>query len=120
MSNAKRHAIVRSVEDVEAGICSLCGQSTRIITAADGATMSIHVTHIRDAKPHLHETLDEMYFVMDGEGTLEIDGRKHPVKRGTAAYIPAGTVHRGSGDFTAVIVVNPAFDPDDEIVVGSE
>lgn len=67
----------------------------------------------------MHETLDEMYYVIDGEGVLEIDGCKYPVKRGTATYIPAGTVHRGSGDFTAVIVVNPAFDPDDEIVVRS-
>ena len=118
MSTTKRQPVVRHSDDIAPVPCP-CGQSTRIVTADDGAAMSLHVTHIRDGAPHFHELADEMYFIIEGEGHMELDGEVHPVRPGTAIYIPAGVTHRGWGDFKTVIVVNPAFDPDDEIVVGS-
>ncbi len=118
MSTPKRQPVVRHRDEVEPVPCP-CGWSTRIITADDGAAMSAHVTHITQGAAHFHEITDEMYYIIEGEGYLELDGRTYPVRPGLAIYIPAGVTHRGWGDFKALIVVNPAFDPDDEIVVGS-
>jgi len=118
VTGSNRQPIVRHRDDVTPVPCP-CGQSTRIITGADGAAMSLHVTHIRDAEPHFHEIADEMYYVIEGEGCLKLDGEVHEVRAGTAVYVPAGVTHCGRGDFVAVIVVNPPFDPDDEIVVGA-
>ena len=118
MSTAKRKPVVRHYDDVEAVPCP-CGQSTRIITGDDGAAMSAHVTHITHGAAHFHEIADEMYYIIEGEGHMELDGETHQVRPGTAIYIPPGVTHRGWGDFKALIVVNPAFDPDDEIVVGT-
>jgi quercetin dioxygenase-like cupin family protein len=41
---------------------------------------------------HRHEP-SEIYYVLSGEGTLSIDGQDHPVRAGTAAYIPGNSEH---------------------------
>ena len=48
---------------------------------------------------HRHEP-SEIYYVLSGEGTLSIDGQDHPVRAGTAAYIPSNSEHaiRNSGN----------------------
>ena len=48
---------------------------------------------------HRHEPA-ELYYVLEGEGTLAIDGDEYPVSSGTAAYIPGDSEHgiRNSGD----------------------
>lgn len=80
--------------------------------------MSLHVTEMVDGEAHFHELADEMYYIIEGEGYVELDGDTHPVRAGSAVYIPAGVTHRGWGGFTALVIVNPPFDPDDEIIVG--
>lgn len=107
--------VIRHLEDIEAVACS-CGRSTRLITADDDSPVSLHVTHIEDGREHFHELTDEVYYVIEGEGKIELDGRVREVSPGTAVYIPAGVAHRGCGGFTAVIASSPPFDPDDEIV----
>lgn len=41
---------------------------------------------------HRHEP-SEIYYVLSGEGILSVDGRDHPVRAGTAAYIPGNSEH---------------------------
>ncbi|MDX6300626.1 MAG: hypothetical protein QOF53_1840 [Nocardioidaceae bacterium] len=50
---------------------------------------------------HRHEPA-EIYFVLDGEGVLTIDGEDHAVRAGTAAYIPSNSEHgiRNTGTST--------------------
>ena len=63
---------------------------------------------------HRHEPA-ELYFVLDGEGILTIDGEDHAVRAGTAAYIPTNSEHgiRNTGTsilrFFYVFAV-PSFD----------
>lgn len=42
---------------------------------------------------HFHRASEEIYFVLEGEGDLEIDGERTRVKPGDAALIPAGAWH---------------------------
>ena len=37
---------------------------------------------------------DEVYVVLDGEGTLEVAGESVPLTKGQAVIVPAGTDHR--------------------------
>jgi mannose-6-phosphate isomerase-like protein (cupin superfamily) len=37
---------------------------------------------------------DELYFVLEGSGTLDVDGEKHPLEEGAAAFVAAGAAHR--------------------------
>jgi mannose-6-phosphate isomerase-like protein (cupin superfamily) len=41
---------------------------------------------------HRHEPA-ELYYVLEGEGVLTIDGEEHAVTPGTAAYIPGSAEH---------------------------
>jgi mannose-6-phosphate isomerase-like protein (cupin superfamily) len=40
---------------------------------------------------------DEVYVVLEGRGTLEIDGEGVPLTEGQAAFVPAGAEHRFIG-----------------------
>ena len=111
--------VVRHTEDVSAVPCP-CGKSTRLITAEDDSPLSLHITHIEDGQEHFHEITGEVYYVIEGEGVIELDGQAREVKPGTAVYIPPGVAHGGAGGFTAVIASSPPFDPDDEIVTDIE
>jgi len=92
-----------------------CGSSTRILTRADGQqAINLHVTHIRDSKLHYHKNCTEAYYILEGQGKMELDGETVELRPGTVVFIPAGTRHRGYGDFKTIVVGTPAFDTADE------
>ena len=113
-ANEKRY-IVRSTDDVEPVKCS-CGSSTRVITRTDTETASLHVTHIQDSRKHYHEHCTEYYYIVEGNGRMELDDDVVELKPGTTIVIEPGTAHRGWGDFKAVIVGIPAWDEKDEVL----
>ena len=92
-----------------------CGSAYRIVTAADSPGASIHVVEIHaDARAHYHLGRTDYYVVIEGEGAVELDGKREPVAPGTVVMIPPGVRHRALGPLKIVNVVVPAFDPDDE------
>lgn len=42
---------------------------------------------------HLHALSEEIYFVLEGEGVIEIDGEEATLKAGDAVVIPPGAAH---------------------------
>ena len=108
---------VRHASEVSPVPCP-CGQATRIVTAADGAPCSFHITEIHDAERHHHERTTEVYSILEGTGKVELDGTWHDVRPGSVVYIPAGTRHRliSDGGIKTVVVAVPPFDVKDEFV----
>ncbi len=43
---------------------------------------------------HYHRLSEEFYFILDGSGTMEINGESKPVKSGDAILIPPGAWHQ--------------------------
>lgn len=43
---------------------------------------------------HYHKRSEEFYFLLEGEGTMEIDGETCPVAPGDAILIPPGAWHQ--------------------------
>jgi mannose-6-phosphate isomerase-like protein (cupin superfamily) len=43
---------------------------------------------------HYHKLSEEFYFILEGQGTMEIDGEQLPVGPGDAILIPAGAWHQ--------------------------
>jgi mannose-6-phosphate isomerase-like protein (cupin superfamily) len=98
-----------------------CGQARRAFAAdaagegAGRAAASVHLVEISaDARPHYHKRMTEIYLVLEGEGYLELDGERVPVKPMTAVYIHPGCRHRAVGKLKIVNIPVPAFDPADE------
>lgn len=78
-------------------------------------TVSLHAVDIKhDAQSHYHKQLTEIYYVLDGSGEIELDGRRHPVRAGDAVLIKPGCRHRAVGKLRILNIVVPGFDPDDE------
>jgi len=43
---------------------------------------------------HYHKKIEEVYFIVEGEGSIELDGTWYPVKTDDAIAIPIGVKHR--------------------------
>jgi len=92
-----------------------CGFSRRAFLTPDNSTATMHVVDIQqDAKVHYHKKLTEIYFILEGEGEMELDGDRVPIKPFTAIFIKPGCRHRAVGKMKILNVSIPAFDPEDE------
>ena len=92
-----------------------CGQAKRAFAVPDNPLATMHVVEIQeDICTHYHKKMTEIYFVLEGEGHIELDGQSHPLKPETAVFIKPGCRHRAVGKLKILNVPIPAFDPDDE------
>ena len=97
------------------GVRCPCGIARRAFAEPGQSPASVHLVDIQaDARPHYHNQTTEIYLVLEGEGFLELDGQRVPVKPLTAVMIHPGCRHRAIGDLKIVNLVVPAFDPRDE------
>ena len=92
-----------------------CGQTRRAFVDDPEQVASLHVLDISvDARVHYHKRLTEIYYILEGQGHLELDGERHPVQPGDAVLIKPGCRHRAVGKLRVIVVPIPAFDPADE------
>lgn len=107
--------LIRTLSEAPSVPCP-CGVSTRPLTAADGAPLSLHVTAITDSARHYHRNTTEVYYILEGAGKIELNGVWHDVAAGAVVWIQPGTRHRVVSDagLKAIVVALPAFDPADE------
>jgi len=92
-----------------------CGFTRRAFGTPDNALATVHQVDIQlDAQTHYHKKLTEIYVVLEGEGSMELDGQLIPVKPMTAIFIKPGCRHRAVGKMRIINVAIPAFDPADE------
>jgi len=64
----------------------------------------------------------EVYYILAGRGTMEIDGEHHEVGPGDTIYIPPQAAQRifshGPGTLEFLCIVDPAWRAEDEEVLG--
>jgi len=107
------YAVVQ-VDELSAQPCP-CGFAQRAFTEIPGAVASMHIVNIQaDARTHYHKRMTEIYLVLEGNGEMELDGERFPVKPMTAIYIKPGCRHRAVGKLKIVNIPIPAFDEADE------
>ena len=96
-----------------------CGQARRAFhDVPDNNLCTVHLTDISaDSRAHYHQKMTEVYIVLEGEGWLEADGERIPLKPMTAVMIRPGCVHRAVGKLRIINVPMPPFDPADEFEV---
>ena len=46
-------------------------------------------------EPH---SVDEVYYVIEGRGFINLSDKNHPIKQGTSIFVPTGTEHRFHGN----------------------
>ena len=92
-----------------------CGSTRRAFVNDPDQIASIHlVTTTGEGKLHYHKKLTEIYYFLEGEGHMELDGETFPVGPGSTVMIKPGCRHRAVGTFKFINVPVPAFDEEDE------
>jgi mannose-6-phosphate isomerase-like protein (cupin superfamily) len=70
--------------------------------------------------PHYHRELEEIYYVLSGNGLMTVGDESREVGPGDAIYVPRGERHTlkntGNRDIKLLLVCGPAFFYEDEIV----
>ncbi|HXG07141.1 MAG TPA: cupin domain-containing protein [Nitrososphaera sp.] len=67
----------------------------------------IIVLHPGDEDTQEPHSADELYYVIEGSGFIELgkDRRKHPVKKGSIIFVPAKMHHRFLGNKDDLVVL---------------
>jgi mannose-6-phosphate isomerase-like protein (cupin superfamily) len=102
---------------------STCGWRHLLLSRQDrdrGLAAWAHAVDIDGAREHYHKVGTELYYVLDGEGSVMLDGVEHPVRTGSIVHIPPGVVHGARGRMRVLVVGIPdisyedLFFPDDQ------
>ena len=110
----RKKFVIAQLDAVPALKCP-CGFSRRAFVSSDNPVATIHLVDMQtDAQMHYHKKLTEIYLILEGEGFMELDGKRYPVKPMTSILIKPGCRHRAVGKMKIVNIPVPAFDPDDE------
>ena len=106
--------MIAQLDELAATRCP-CGWARRAFADSPGNVASLHVVDIeQDSQTHYHKRMTEIYLVLEGEGQIELDGQRFPLRPMTAVYIRPGCRHRAIGRLRMLNVPIPAFDPQDE------
>jgi mannose-6-phosphate isomerase-like protein (cupin superfamily) len=106
--------MIAHLDQVEPVRCP-CGFARRAFAAAPDNLASMHLVDIQeDSRTHYHRKMTEIYLVLEGEGEMELDGKRFPLRPMTAVYIKPGCRHRAIGKLKIVNIPIPAFDERDE------
>ena len=109
-----RNYMMAQLDTIDAVKCP-CGFSRRAFVRPDNPVATLHMVDIsEDSRAHYHKKTTELYLILEGEGTMELDGDRIPVKPLTSIFIKPGCRHRAIGKMRIVNVPVPAFDPEDE------
>lgn len=95
---------------------STCGWRHLLLSRQDrdkGVAAWAHAVDIDGAREHYHKRSTELYYVLEGEGTVSLDGVEHPVRKGSIVHIPPGVVHGAKGRVRVLVVGIPDIAEDD-------
>jgi mannose-6-phosphate isomerase-like protein (cupin superfamily) len=66
------------------------------------------------AEVHFHEVAENIYYILQGRGIVELDGTRHLVEPHTVVHIPAGVRHgifnTGLEDLIFIVAASPPAD----------
>jgi quercetin dioxygenase-like cupin family protein len=89
---------------------SECGWRDRLISREDAVLEPAawaHAVDIDGAKPHFHKVATELYYVLEGRGSVTVDGVEHEVWKGSLVHIPPGAVHSAVGKMRILVIGIP-------------
>ena len=93
---------------------STCGWRDRLISREDSnVTAWVHAVDIDGAREHYHKVATELYYVLEGEGDVVLDGEPVSVSKGSLLHIPPGVVHGARGKMRVLVVGIPDMSDDD-------
>jgi mannose-6-phosphate isomerase-like protein (cupin superfamily) len=82
------------------------GGGYEVVHESPGLELGVYVLVAPEPDRQQPHSDDEVYVVLEGSGTLEVEGEQVDLREGQAVYVPAGADHRFVGyEQLAVLVV---------------
>ena len=82
------------------------GGGYEIVHESAGLELGVYVLVAPEADRQQPHEDDEVYVVLEGSGTLEVEGTEVPVREGSAVFVEAGADHHFSAyEQLAVLVI---------------
>ena len=82
------------------------GGGYEIVHESSGLELGVYVLVAPEPDRQQPHEDDEIYIVLEGTGTLEVEGEAVPVKEGQAVFVEAGADHRFTAyEHLAVLVI---------------
>jgi len=64
-------------------------------TPTEALTLGVAEVPAGEEAPRTHRhAAAEAYYILEGAGVVEIEGREHPVEKGSAVFLPGNALHR--------------------------
>ena len=109
--------IVTSVEGVEAFVTK-DGSTIRELHHTAVQSLAEATLEVEQAtERHYHRVTEEIYFVIKGQGKMEVDGETGYMKPGDSVLIPAGAWHQlennGTSELRILCMCAPPYSHDD-------
>jgi quercetin dioxygenase-like cupin family protein len=101
---------------------STCGWRDRLVSREDQSrhvAAWVHTVEIDGSREHFHKRATELYYVLEGQGTVRLDGVEQAVRQGTLLHIPPGVVHGAKGRMRVLVVGIPDLAEDDLFFPGT-
>jgi mannose-6-phosphate isomerase-like protein (cupin superfamily) len=87
---------------------STCGWRHLLVSRQDTDVAAwAHAVDIDGARPHYHRVATELYYVLEGEGTVHLDGVAEHVAKGSLVHIPPGVIHGAVGRMRILVIGIP-------------
>jgi mannose-6-phosphate isomerase-like protein (cupin superfamily) len=73
------------------------GGGYEVVHSSPGLEVGVYVLAAPEPDRQQPHDDDELYVVLEGRGTLEVEGSSIPLEEGQAAFVPAHAEHRFTG-----------------------
>ncbi len=108
---------IRSVETVEPFVTK-DGSTIRELHHTEVQSLAEATLEVEQAtERHYHRVAEEIYFVLKGQGRMEIDGETSYVRPGDSVLIPPGAWHQlennGTSELRILCCCSPPYSHDD-------
>ena len=114
METASRAPVLIRHEGEAPSERSACGWRHLLISRQDSNVAAwAPAVDIDGARLHYHKRATELYYVLEGGGSVSLDGVDQEVRKGTIIHIPPGVVHGAKGLMRVLVVGIPDIAGDD-------
>jgi mannose-6-phosphate isomerase-like protein (cupin superfamily) len=102
----KRSICMKSIHKLE-DILNTFGKDDYFVDFLNTMSLEAGIIRLREGQEDIQTThsLDEIYYVIGGEGYIRIEGKSQPVNQGTIIFVPAEIDHNFYGNKEDLVVL---------------
>lgn len=104
--------IIRRLSEIET-VRGVCGWRKTLVSPNDTPVANVSHLAIEDSKYHYHKQMTEFYYVLEGGGTITLDGEQREISAGDLVVIKPNVWHTSDGKMDVLILGVPAGEQTD-------